>query len=86
VTPDTLKISEELQAADFTEKQAKALAHAIAEAQGDLVTKDFLRAELAGLRADLSAIRAELNIIKAVGGAIALLIIGQILAQAFKII
>ncbi|MGH8562743.1 MAG: DUF1640 domain-containing protein [Gammaproteobacteria bacterium] len=55
VTFDTLKFVETLKAAGVSEAQAKAIAQAFRDAQGEveLVTKADLRAELAELKVDL---------------------------------
>ena len=54
---DTLKISKSLEQAGFAKGQADSLAVTFAEtistSREDLVTKDFLKAELSDLRGDL---------------------------------
>ena len=54
---DTLKTARSFETAGFAKAQAEALATAMAEAmqssREDLVTKDFLKAELAELRGEL---------------------------------
>ena len=56
---DTLKVAKGFEDAGFAKAQAETLATTIAEATSasreDLVTKDFLRGELAGLRGELRA-------------------------------
>ena len=65
---DTLKVSRSLEEAGFGKAQADIVASTLAEAVGisreDLVTKDFLRGELAELRSelktDIAQVRTEL--------------------------
>ena len=45
-TFDTLRTARELEAAGLDTKQAEAIAAAIRDGQGDLVTRPYLRAEL----------------------------------------
>lgn len=55
VTFDTLKFTERLRAAGVTEQQAKAIAEALQDAQGEanLVTKADLQVALAELKTDV---------------------------------
>jgi hypothetical protein len=46
---DTLKAAEIMEAAGFTEKQAKAVIEAFAPADDELVTKSYLKQELVNL-------------------------------------
>ena len=50
---DTLGAARELEAAGIERRQAEAIAGAIRNGEGDLVTKDHLDARLAGLEARL---------------------------------
>lgn len=50
---DTLQIAEDLEASGLDREQAKAIAHAVRQGRGELVTKSDLEAGLAGLKADL---------------------------------
>jgi len=52
---DTHEFIQTLKAANFTEQQAEALARAYKAAQGEqsLVTKEFLKVEIAELKTDL---------------------------------
>ena len=50
---DTLQIADDLEASGLDRKQAKAIAHAVRQGRGELVTKSDLEAGLAGLKADL---------------------------------
>ncbi|MCZ0945653.1 MAG: DUF1640 domain-containing protein [Gammaproteobacteria bacterium] len=50
---DTLQIAEDLEASGLDREQAKAIAHAVRQGRGELVTKPDLEAGLAGLKADL---------------------------------
>ena len=50
---DTLQIAEDLEASGLGREQAKAIAHAVRQGRGELVTKSDLEAGLAGLKADL---------------------------------
>ena len=51
---DTLGAARELEAAGIERRQAEAIAGAIRNGEGDLVTKDHLDARLAGLEARLA--------------------------------
>lgn len=61
---DTLKVSKSFEDAGFAKAQADSLAVAIAEAASlsreDLVTKEFLRAELAGVRGEIQGVKNEM--------------------------
>lgn len=57
-----MKITEDLVAVHFSQEQAKAIARVLVEREGELVTKDFLRAELAELRTELRGEIAALRI------------------------
>ena len=50
---DTLKIADDLEASGLVREQAKAIAQAVRQGRGDLVTKSDLDAGLAGLKADI---------------------------------
>lgn len=52
---NTLHAAEVLQKAGIAAKQAKAMVEALTPASQDLVTKDFLAAELSKMRAQLIA-------------------------------
>ncbi len=62
---DTLKTARSFETAGFAKAQAEALATAMADAmqssREDLVTKDFLKAELAELRGEIAEMRGELR-------------------------
>jgi hypothetical protein len=51
---DTLKAAEIMEAAGFTEKQAKAVIEAFAPAADELVTKSYLKQELVNLEQRLT--------------------------------
>ena len=57
VAIDTLKTAKSLESAGFAKAQAETLAATIGEASSaaheDLVTRDFLKAEMAGLKNDM---------------------------------
>ena len=74
VTFDTLKFVEKLKAAGIPETQAKAMAEAFKDAQGeaDLVTKKDLQLELAPLKADITLIKWMLGLL--LGGILALIL------------
>lgn len=78
ITFDTHKFVQELKAADFTEKQAEAVARAFRDAQseGELVTRKDLQIELAPIRADL-------NLLKWMMGALIALAIANFAKQFF---
>ncbi len=59
----TLAISRRLEARGFTESQAEGVAEELVDIveNSDLVTKDFLRAEMAGLEAKLIAKMGDLK-------------------------
>ena len=74
VTFDTLKFVERLKGAGMPEEQAKALAEAFKDAQGEaeLVTRKDLQIELAPLKADLNLVKWMLGL--ALGGVLALIL------------
>ena len=74
VTFDTLKFVERLKGAGIPEEQAKALAEAFKEAQGEaeLVTKKDLQIELAPRKADLTLVKWMLGLV--LGGVLALIL------------
>ncbi len=74
VTFDTLKFVERLKGAGIPEEQAKALAEAFKEAQGEaeLVTKKDLQIELAPLKSDLTLVKWMLGLV--LGGVLALIL------------
>jgi len=74
VTFDTLKFVERLKGAGMPEEQAKALAEAFKDAQGEaeLVTKKDLQIELAPLKADLNLVKWMLGLVLA--GVLALIL------------
>ena len=78
ITFDTHKFVQELKAADFTEKQAEAVARAFRDAQSEweLVTRKDLQIELAPIRADL-------NLLKWMMGALIALAIANFAKQFF---
>ena len=57
---DTLGAARELEAAGIERRQAEAIAGAIRNGEGDLVTKDHLDARLAGLEARLAGLESRL--------------------------
>jgi Holliday junction resolvase-like predicted endonuclease len=67
VTFDTLKFAETLKAHGLSEEQAKGIAQAFRDAQGeaDLVTKKDLQIELAPVRTDLLVIKWMLGVVVA---------------------
>ena len=74
VTFDTLKFVERLKGAGMPEEQAKALAEAFKDAQGEaeLVTRKDLQIELAPLKADLNLVKWMLGLVLA--GVLALIL------------
>jgi hypothetical protein len=78
VTFDTLELVDKLKTAGFSPEQAESDVRVIAEAQQDLVTKQYLDHALAR---ELAPIRTELAVLKwmmglVIGGLIALIIKG----------
>ena len=70
-TFDTLGATRDLEASGIERRQAEAIAGAIRNGQGDLVTKADLaivKAALAAVKAGLAAVRAELAVIRWVVG------------------
>ena len=61
---DTLRCAQNLKNAGFTEKQADATAHVLADALADVVTKKDLDEAINGLKAEIAhgngALRAEI--------------------------
>ena len=74
VTFDTLKFVERLKGAGMPEEQAKALAEAFKDAQGEaeMVTRKDLQIELAPLKADLNLVKWMLGLV--LGGVLALIL------------
>jgi hypothetical protein len=58
----TLKLSKALAEASLAQKQAEAIAEAIADvaSDGELVTKSFLHAELADVRVEIQKVKTEM--------------------------
>ena len=78
-TFDTLGAARELEAAGIERRQAEAIAGAIRNGEGDLVTKDHLDARLATAIADLKA-----DMLKAaIGVAIGIVIANATLTAGF---
>ena len=50
---DTLQIADDIESSGLSREQAKAIAHAVHQGRGDLVTKSDLEAGLAALKADV---------------------------------
>lgn len=65
VTFDTLQLTDKLKAAGIPPEQAEAVVRAIAEAQGQLVTKTDLATALAPIRTDLSVLKWMLGVLLA---------------------
>lgn len=66
---DTLKVNRELSGAGFNAEQAEVLTRALTERESDLVTKDYLRAELiealAPIRSDILLLKWMLGLVLA---------------------
>ena len=54
---DTLSIAENLTAAGFELKQAKAIASAVGQQHEETATKDFVRSEISPVRSDVVALK-----------------------------
>ena len=52
---DTLQIADDLESSGLDREQAKAIAHAVRQGRGDLVTKSDLEAGLAALKSDIKS-------------------------------
>lgn len=67
ITFDTLRFAETLKAHGLSEEQAKGIAEAFRDAQGesDLVTRKDLQIELAPVRMDLNVIKWMLGVVVA---------------------
>ncbi len=61
ITFDTLKLVEKLKAAGFQQEQAEAVVRVIADAQDELVTKNYLDSTLEKM---LAPIRTDLAVLK----------------------
>jgi len=57
ITFDTLEFTRKLRDAGFDEKQAEAVVRVIADAQSELVTRDYLDLKLAPIHADLLVLK-----------------------------
>lgn len=80
ITFDTHEFVTKLRAAGFDEKQAEAVVRVVAEAQGELVTRDYLDLKL---EKEFAPIRAELLVIKWMMGALIALAIANFAKQFF---
>lgn len=84
---DTLKISRTLEEAGFAKAQADRLAETFADATSasreDLVTKDYLRAQLAEVRSEIAGVKNEL-VRWLLGSQVALVVILAALANFTK--
>lgn len=84
---DTLKTSKTFEDAGFAKTQADTLAVTLAEATGasreDLVTKDYLRAQLAEVRSDMASLKSDI-IRWLLGSQVALVVILAALANFTK--
>ena len=82
VTFDTRELVEKRKSAGFVQEQAEAVVRVIADAQEDLVTRDYLDYALAReFAAQLGPIRTDLAVLKwmmgvVIGGVVALIIKG----------
>lgn len=82
VTFDTLELVDKLKTAGFAPEQAEAIVRVIADAQQDLVTREYLDQALAReFASQLGPIRTELAVLKwmlgvVIGGLVALIIKG----------
>jgi hypothetical protein len=82
VTFDTLELVDKLKSAGFVQEQAEAVVRVIADAQQDLVTREYLDHALQReFASQLGPIRTELAVLKwmmgvVIGGLVALIIKG----------
>jgi hypothetical protein len=74
VTFDTLKFVERLKAARLPDEQARAVAEAVRDAQGeaDLATRKDLQIELAPIKADIMILKWMIGLV--LGGVVALIL------------
>ena len=80
ITFDTHEFVSKLREAGFDEKQAEAVVRAVASAQGELVTRDYLDLKL---EKEFAPIRAELLVIKWMMGALIAIAIANFAKQFF---
>ena len=65
VTFDTLQLTDKLKAAGIPAEQAEAVVRALAEAQGELITKTDLETALAPVRTDLAVLKWMMGVLLA---------------------
>ncbi len=58
---DTHELILKLEGAGFDKRQSRLLVDVLKTTNDDLVTKDYLRAEMSELRAEMSELRAEIS-------------------------
>ena len=58
---DTHELILKLEGAGFDKRQSRLLVDVLKTTNDDLVTKDYLRAEMSELRAEMSELRAEMS-------------------------
>ncbi len=58
---DTLATAHALVEAGLEQRPAEAIARAIRNGQGDVASKDFVRAEIGAVRAEIGELRADLT-------------------------